>query len=407
MSKIFEAYEQLLSQGIGDDKRFSDEQVVEGTGERRVLNREQTPIQPLQPTIETITPPPPVIQSREPKPEYEYDPEVKTMSDLTGVELEAEPYYNQDREKKIRAKQKAMLIADTLRLIGQGVAGSNGMLINKDPENKGMQRTQAELERMRELYDADVRRVRDINLNKAIRETDLKNQREWSANQNKEEKKFRAQELSEQRAYNEKRDSQKNVDEMEMMEAKNALALDLEKVRYDNNYKTMNAELKERERIAKEAEAAKTAKTELEKEVYATVNGFIDEIDNEPDYKKRAEMMDILDPRLQRALEGRPSKEEMIEIYEKVKGYQSNKQGTGLPLGDMPDSLKKLYPTGTQWTNTQSPMYSLPYIFILNGERVQVPENEVPEFNKKYPNAKRDYATEEKLTKDYESKYKK
>ena len=79
-----------------------------------------------------------------------------------------EPYYDKGREKSIKARQKANLVAKSLSLLGQGIYGSKGMLIDKDSVDGVAKNTNAELERMRDLYDADVRRARDQNLQRLL-----------------------------------------------------------------------------------------------------------------------------------------------------------------------------------------------------------------------------------------------
>jgi len=89
------------------------------------------------------------------------------------LDYTAKPYYNKDREKLLKGKQKAALIADALRLMGQASFGRQGMHISKNPENQVMKRTSVELEKMRDLQDADIRRSNELNMRNKIQNARL------------------------------------------------------------------------------------------------------------------------------------------------------------------------------------------------------------------------------------------
>jgi len=128
-------------------------------------------------------------------------PQYKDKNDLANdLGLNAEPYYNQNREKSLKSKQNAAMITDVLRLVGQASFGSDGykgqgMNIAQDPENPVLKQTNEELLRMDQLYDADVRRSRDVNLQNQIQNERLKYSEE------QEDARWKRDELNRQDMY--------------------------------------------------------------------------------------------------------------------------------------------------------------------------------------------------------------
>jgi len=359
MSKLYDAFEKILSSGVGD-KRVSDTVVAENAlAERNEAVKPITPIAskpvaPDQSTPAANVSPAPVVAPR-PAPVNLSD-DIAEFTSLTGVEYDAQPYYDESRERRLKAKQKALLLADAFRVMGQGIAGSNGMLIDRDPQNTGMQRTQAELDRMRELYDADVRRTRDLNLNKRIREAELERAQQMKED-DFERNMLLAGEIREEGYDNQERlENMRQQNYMERETARFANDKAIEGIRAKSRI-----EVADKAKKAAEEEEAKKTKAYQEFETHRKAyNSFIDAY-NAADRETRIRMSKVIPQRL--LDKSSPTKEDLAEIYEYVKNYK-------------PASFEGQIPKWTKDTKI--------FTYEYNGKQFDVPASQVEEMLKEF-----------------------
>lgn len=241
-----------------DEKGFipsTDEQQIDNIveGEQEVVNQQPIAQQPevIEPTVEDTNSIAYKKKNNIPLTQEEY------YEDFGLNELpELKSYTNEAREKRAQKQQDAYNLAQSLRGVFQGIAGSQGTYLDKFEKDTTTPRVQAELQRVRDANDSDKRRTDLANWTRSMRNAEL-----YTGYKTREEdKKFRASESDKQIAAQDARYKQSN----EEWERRYGFKAD---PKYIEEIEQIKAESRIKIANATSALAAEQIQRQLEKEI--------------------------------------------------------------------------------------------------------------------------------------------